>query len=109
MKQNEPPLPRIIQLESICVSLEKAQELNNTVNAAHAWVWNPYKNYPEYELKAVEHMIVKSDSENHMIQVSVKKGKWDLWNADVFVAWEQIQELIKLNHFFFAPLTSKHI
>lgn len=92
---------KIIQLEEICVSLEEAQELNNQQNAAHAWVFNQHKNFPEFELKPVESLV---EPNAQAVTVVVKDNNWKLYNSDVFVAWEQIQELIAKKEFYFAPL-----
>jgi len=95
---------RIIQLESVCVSLEEAKKLNNSINAAHAWVWNPYKHYPEFELKPVEHVVLKDEELITLPKLKYNQGKWQLYNTDVFVAWEQVEEMIKKDIFYFAPL-----
>lgn len=100
-------LDKIIQLEEICVSLEEAQELNNSVNAAHAWVYNKYKNMPEFELRTVEHLILQNEEFIKIPGLKMVKGKWELWNTDAFVSMEQIKELINQKVFYFAPLKSE--
>ena len=93
---------RIIQLEEICLSLEECEKLNNTIPSALAWVWNPYKNTPEFELTPLEKAV--SGSHESVMGIRFTKGKWEMWNADVFVSYEQVRVLISKGHFFFAPL-----
>lgn len=94
-------IERIIQLEEVCVTLEEAQALNNTENASHAWVFNPHKHTPEFELVPVDS--ISSDTEQ-LIRVKISNGTWTLYNTDVFVAVEQINQLIADKVFYFAPL-----
>lgn len=91
---------KIIQLEEICVSVEEAKELNNSENAPFAWVYNPHKNFPEFELVPVRDIV----SATPALTIVMKDNNWTLYPTNVFVAWEQVQELIKKGEFFFAPL-----
>lgn len=111
MNTTRTPIEKIIQLETVCITLEEAQALNNTVNAAHAWVYNPHKHTPEFELLPVNSITrdLLDASEQYsehqqFIGVKVIKGQWTLYNADVFVAVEQIEKLISDKVFYFAPL-----
>lgn len=101
---NENTISRIIQLEEVCVSLEEAQALNNKENAAHAWVYNPHKHTPEFELLPVDSFVgINIGETEQVIGVKITTGKWKLYNADIFVAVEQINQLIENQIFYFAP------
>lgn len=96
---------KIIPLENIAVSLEEAQQLNNSQPSALAWVWNPHKNISEFELIPVEK--IESDKNvTAQLNITIDKdsGKWQMWQTEVFVSIEQIEELIKNGHFYYAPL-----
>jgi hypothetical protein len=104
-------MDRIIQLEDIAVSLEEAQQLNNTVPSALAWVFNKYKNIQEFELVSVESLSkdLAEEGEVPKINITVKpvKGEWKIYPSNVFVGLAQIQHLIDVKEFYFAPLKSK--
>jgi hypothetical protein len=45
---------RIPYLSDICLPFEECVQLNNTHPSALAWVYNPFKHTPEWELTPVE-------------------------------------------------------
>ncbi len=96
---------RTIPLSDICLTFDQCESLNNTQSSALAWVFNPFKNIPEWEVVPVSD-IAKMDHEQ--IADLLKRFKdapgWELYPAEVFVSQEQIRLLIEQKKFYYAPL-----
>jgi hypothetical protein len=94
-------------LSEICLPFEECVQLNNTKPSALAWVYNPFKNTPEWEVTPVQ-KIAKMDHGQlvDLLSRSQDSPGWEIYPAEVFVSMEQIKLLMEKEQFYYAPLSS---